>query len=181
MKQNEQHRSSSKKIWIQLFAVVILIGFPLAMILINGNQAISGILWKVEESESSIAQIKVKHAPTDTYQISSDSLFFGVYDPEKQFKEDNHFGVEHIYISWLNFTDSLLTAELTAVANKGRIPLLTIEPWPYADTTDLLIGIISGNYDTLIGRITTIVSNLESAIYISWGHEMDQDLSERYP
>ena len=87
-----------------------------------------------------------------------------------------------MYISWVAFDRRKLVEKLTSLQQHGFEPLLTIEPWPKpGGDRQLLAEIVSGHYDHLINDIAEILSKLDAPVWISWGHEMDQDLTRRYP
>ncbi|MGE3776595.1 MAG: glycoside hydrolase family 26 protein, partial [Pirellulaceae bacterium] len=60
--------------------------------------------------------------------------------------------------------------------------MLTIEPWPKADIQQpLLQAITAGQYDDNLASLAQSLQALQGPVYLSWGHEMDQDLTRRYP
>jgi beta-mannanase len=65
---------------------------------------------------------------------------------------------------------------------QGFQPLVTIEPWPAANEKgQLMPDIANGKYDRFIDRVAGALHGLDGPVYLSWGHEMDQDIAERYP
>ncbi|MCB0321696.1 MAG: hypothetical protein KDD60_12290 [Bdellovibrionales bacterium] len=110
------------------------------------------------------------------------SLVFGVYDPKEEFEQDSSLRLRHIYVSWAAFDRLKLSQLLNEIESRGLEVLLTIEPWPIkSEKTDLLPAILAGDYDSVIDDLAEILSSLNGPVYVSWGHEMDQDLTERYP
>jgi beta-mannanase len=172
----------NRKVRLQLGVAFLLLAFPLSMIFINGKDTLQAILWKKEKEASA----EVEASPDSPVAKPSENglppnMLYGVYDPGNQFATETAFDLEHIYISWADFNDSILLADLNSIAQAGRKVLLTIEPWPKEDESDVLTDITQGDYDEKLWRIAEVLNVLEDTmIYISWGHEMDQDLTERY-
>lgn len=184
-------QKGKQKVWLQLLAVTLLIGFPLLMLFVNGTEALKAILWK-EPSTEVVHTIKtdtvfVKH-PVDTIDTveavdpdKPQDIFFGAFDPDHSLDTCKQFTFEHLYISWVTFNDSALLAELNAIDKRRRTPLLTIEPWPYSDTATLLTDVVEGVYNERLQHLAALIQAFNYPIYVSWGHEMDQDLTSRYP
>ena len=105
---------------------------------------------------------------------------FGIYDPNEKFAQSKSFQLEHLYISWATFQPENLKQDLTRLAINHRTPLLTIEPWPVSGS-DYFNSILSGEYDNIMNKICTIIDLSTDSLYLSWGHEMDQTLTKRYP
>ncbi len=148
------------------------------MILFNGERALRGIFWKNQSDTAAVS-----HAPVDTLLIdkSNHPLVFGVYDPSGTFDSLDHFKVQQVYVSWVDIQNDLLNG-MKEISMHGATPLVTVEPWPKASREESLMqDIIEGMYDPDIERLAAIFNEAGAEIYLSWGHEMDQDLTKRYP
>ncbi len=205
MKSNATH---NRRLLSQFFALMILAILPISMIASNGTRAFQGILTGLGETGSDInvgpsgndseqgIAIRVVasagvgaprtagvFATADAGQSEDASLLkFGVYDPLGEFGQDLKLKLRHVYVSWASFDVVKLAKSLTDLESKGFEILLTIEPWPTATAKgELLPSILAGEYDSIIDQIATVLNGLHGPVYISWGHEMDQDLTERYP
>lgn len=181
MKADNQSNPGDKRLVWQLILATLLVAFPVIMIVVNGSKAIQGILWDQGIAADYPAAGSGQVPTTANAGFSEGSHpFFGIYDPEKQFRNDTLIDAEHIYFSWLEFNDSLLVEKLMEIGSRGRTPIITIEPWTKNDPDQLMSGIIAGHYDNEINRIGRCLNRLKSPMRISWGHEMDQDLTRRY-
>jgi beta-mannanase len=108
---------------------------------------------------------------------------FGVYDPEQAFGDDDLLEIRHLYVSWQHLDDAAFVERLDSLREQRRIAvLLTVEPWPQEGSeASLLQDIVSGQYDEEIDQLAALLQRQAGRTYLSWGHEMDQDLTERYP
>lgn len=166
----------------QLIVLCVLIVLPVSMIAINGRRAVQAIL----NSDKPQGSEDAAHAevPADDRSGSrvSRTLQFGVYDPQGVFPDDKELTIRHLYVSWSDFEPDRLAKQLSSLSHKGFEILLTVEPWPKADIAGpLLPAITEGKYDAVIDQVAGAMSSVSSPIYVSWGHEMDQDLTQRYP
>ena len=151
------------------------------MIAFNGIRAINGVIWGVPIELKTLAD-------TNRFQNNSISNLrksapeFGVYDPGSKFSGSKYFNSEQLYFSWINPNVSSIRSEITRIYSSNRTPVITIEPWNgNNDEKNLLADIVKGKYDTCIDKTIKILSEFSGRMYISWGHEMDQDLTKRYP
>ena len=203
MKSNATH---NRRLIFQFFALMFLAVLPISMIAANGIKAFQGILAGTvgarsnhdssqNESEHGMAfRIVAKEGPavppavrvfenTQAGRQDVDPMLkYGVYDPLGEFDQDIGLKLRHVYVSWASFDVAKLKNSLTRLESNGFEVLLTIEPWPTKGAAgELLPSILSGEYDSVIDQIATVLSGLQGPVYVSWGHEMDQDLTERYP
>ena len=168
-----------KSFWQKLLAF-FLIGFPILMIAVNGRLALTGILWTKASGLSRTMENSLPEVidPPKVHTITN----FGVFDPEGRFDGDTCFRIQQIYLNWFDFSQSSLENTLKNIVSKGRIPYIVVEPWnnPQGDST-LLDDIIASRYDGSIKKIIESLSVIKGEFYLSWGHEMDQDITKRYP
>lgn len=171
--------TTDRRLASQLVLLGILIALPVATIATNGVRTLDAVLWSGAESARETPQASTSASPKNS---ESAPLRFGVYDPEGVFAEDTALQIRHIYISWAAFDEKELVERLRTLEQRGFQPFLTIEPWPQADSErPLLPAIQRGAYDPVIDRLAGALGELDGPVYVSWGHEMDQDLTERYP
>jgi beta-mannanase len=176
-----QKRSNFRRMLGQVIAVTILIIFPVLMIAINGQRAMKGILWANLEDDAGLWHHGQAYSVNEPESGKRNVPRFGIYDPGKRFESVSGFDFEQLYISWLDVDEETLQNNIQSVAAAGRIPLLTIEPWAFEGSEkELLQDIIAGKYDQQMSRIFKSLSSYQGELYVSWGHEMDQDLTIRY-
>lgn len=109
------------------------------------------------------------------------AMQFGVFDPRGEFDDDSELKLRHVYVSWADFDAAELYARAKKIEMRGGNLLLTIEPWPInEDKVNLLSSITGSKYNDVIDELAGVLSKLRGPVYVSWGHEMDQDLTERY-
>jgi endoglucanase len=118
-----------------------------------------------------------KHIPTVEPLISLPStVSLGVYDNVHTFGNVPTMTFEHIWYRWDKYTAGKLLLRVKAIVAKGRMPLVTIEPWPIhsiGDAATLLPDIIAGKYDAVTSALAKEMNSLFSPIYVRWGHEME--------
>ena len=108
----------------------------------------------------------------------------GVYDPAQAFVTAEAVDIEHHFVTWrLNNTEELVYA-LDQAVSRGRLPLITIEPWPWSwngmTSQTLLKDVASGKYDeTAIAIFQVIQRYAPQQIVLRWGHEME--IADQYP
>lgn len=159
----------SKTYTKQIFVIALLVLVPVIMIFINGRKALDGIFWtRGDTSELSQTESESLH-----------NIRYGYYDPSQSWQKDSPWEMELLYISWLHFEKDSLRHQLEKIISHGIKPFLTVEPWA-RESDNVLQGIVQGNYDDAINELKYTFRNLQDTLYISWGHEMDQDLTERY-
>jgi len=163
-----------KNFRIQLLIAVALVLLPVVMIYYNGKKAVVGILSEPNSNEKEVAISTVQKEP------AIKKIEFGVYDPSGTMRNSQVLQSEVYYISWINFnTDSLLW-HMRRMKNSGRKPILIVEPWA-KNQLSLFDEINNKTYDAELSKIASVFSIFKDTVLISWGHEMDQDLTKRYP
>lgn len=166
----------------QFTVAAALFVLPVTMIALNGSSAIQAILRTDAGSESpESGQAEVRTSESTEVNHASRKRF-GAYDPHGVFTGEQDLSIRHLFMSWSDFESETLKTEMQSLCREGFEILLTIEPWPKAGLdTPLLPSIVAGHYDDVIDEIVTMLRGVPGRIYISWGHEMDQDLTQRYP
>src|SRR5260370_2573780 len=102
---------------------------------------------------------------------SAKAINYGVYDFANNQSQSHRFQVEHIFVPY----GADLIRQLNNMHDRGRKPLVTIEPWgcTLADT-------FSGKKDAVIKRMAQEVVYFGKPVIIRWGHEMENQ-NGRYP
>ncbi|PAY20558.1 hypothetical protein CKO51_05800 [Rhodopirellula sp. SM50] len=194
---------NDRRLAVQFASLVVLAVLPFSMIAVNGARAFYGILAEpsgktrdarddAHESDgtdvialnlnAATSEVPVDSISAEEIPEGDDTLIFGVYDPDGEFERDHSLRLRHVYVSWADFDRNTLRRSLAAMESRGFQILLTIEPWPIPGRgDDLLTAILSGGYDQTLEELAGILDSLNGPVYVSWGHEMDQDLTERYP
>jgi beta-mannanase len=177
MKKTNDNNSSTRR--AQLATAVVLILFPLLMLMLNGQKALQGLLWKAPETLTQI--LPAAERPYRAQSIP-DLPQLGVYDPAGSYHAADFISMEQIYISWTDFDETTLISQLREIKARKRVPMLVIEPWNGENNPATLnTDIVNGLYDDYIMRVIKVINTVEVNMYLSWGHEMDQLLTERYP
>lgn len=113
---------------------------------------------------------------------SGDLMLFGVYDPDKTMNNSSPLSLRHLYLSWVDFDYVRFQQEISSLRKSENTPLITVEPWPEDPSErDILNAIVKGEYDAHLENLCRMLAGVGGTLYLSWGHEMDQDLLERYP
>ena len=116
--------------------------------------------------------------------LASPPISLGAYDPGGLLQHEPAVKIEHVFVSWANYHSGDLLRQLNAIRQKGRQPLVSIEPW--ADDTitplssSLLADVIIGKYDRTIRALASDIAEFRDAVYLRWGHEME-NVTGRYP
>jgi cellulose synthase (UDP-forming) len=122
-------------------------------------------------------------APPPVTALPAQGLAWGAYDPEGRLAGAEGLAIEQVYRPW-NGEARRLTEAVRLIRRRGRVPLVTLEPWPavWAGLTreTLFEDAVAGRYDASI-RESCAALGRESpqAVLVRWGHEMD--LADRYP
>ena len=183
----DQHQATNDgRLRSQGIVIALLSILPLIMIVFNGRDALT-IVSNFTRPGAEMPMVQSSRSLTNPNPIPPSAvratpLRFGIYDPEKKFESDSNLKIKHLYISWVNFDVEQLSTRLEELEHKGFEPLLTIEPWKKDGSATLLLTAISnGEYDEQIDQVIRAMSVLKRPALISWGHEMDQDITVRYP
>ena len=176
------HKTIDRRFLSQVILLAALTVLPIIMISVNGTAAVRAILAEPESASDSAGAVSGDRGATPHAAGGAAPIRFGVFDPSGTFAADKELALRHIYISWSSFDPAELSHTLKELEQQGYDPLLTIEPWPgEGQTGELLPEILRGTYDRNINQIAAVLNDLEGPVYVSWGHEMDQTLVERYP
>src|ERR1700745_3610503 len=115
---------------------------------------------------------------------ASPAINLGAYDPGGLLQNDPAVKIEHVFVSWADYHSGELLRQLNAIRDKGRRPLVSIDPWADAAITplssSLLPDVITGKYDRTIRALASDISKFRDTVYLRWGHEME-NVSGRYP
>jgi len=181
MKQKDKHFLGGKRSMGQLLVAILLIVFPVLMIAFNSSRALRGITWHMPSKIISLLS-ENKQKSDDVVPVRIKVPGFGIYDPGGSFLGNLGFTLEQVYISWINPDVAAMQEKINQIISNNRIPFVTIEPWSgQNDEYTLLSDIPLGVYDDNINITVDILSGYTGKLYLSWGHEMDQDLTKRYP
>lgn len=118
-----------------------------------------------------------------TQYVMGHSVAFGAYDPHRTFRHTEVL-IEHHFVPWrLNDTSELADA-LAMVRANHRLPMITLEPWPWEwngmTSETLFQDILSGKYDDTIEQVLSVLQEASpQEILLRWGHEME--ILEQYP
>jgi len=114
---------------------------------------------------------------TFSLNLPNDRVAIGGYDPGHKLVQ-LPLDLEHSYVRE-NDPDGLRAA--LSVSRNGRVPIITIEPYPpRGDERPVLDTIVLGERDKDVAKLADIVSaNKPLVVYLRWGQEMD--LSGLYP
>jgi cellulose synthase (UDP-forming) len=101
----------------------------------------------------------------------------GAYDPAHLF-QDPSVVLEHHFVTWRPDNASELVTALQQTRTNHRIPMITLEPWPWnshgMDRSTLLPDILAGRYDRTIDRVLhTLQAVTPQQVVIRWAHEME--------
>jgi beta-mannanase len=115
---------------------------------------------------------------------ASPSINLGAYDPAGLFQQQPAVTIEHVFVSWANYHSGDLPRQLHAIQDRGRRPLVTVEPWVDNAITplssSLLADVIKGKYDRTIRALGSDIAEFRDPVYVRWGHEME-NVTGRYP
>lgn len=158
-------------------SITLMSLLPVAMIMTNGIVALRSILYTPSLDHTLGSELNETLSQTEGQTIK-----FGVYDPYDTFDGEQLFQLRHVYVPWNQLASHDLKGTLQNLVDQGFEPLVTIEPLPLDnESKDLLSSILAGDYDGVIKELATSLQGLKGPIYIAWGHEMDRDISSRYP
>jgi beta-mannanase len=116
--------------------------------------------------------------------LASPAINLGAYDPGGLLQHEPAVKIEHVFVNWANYHSGDLLRQLHTIRDKGRQPLISIEPWADAAITplssSLLADVITGKYDRTIRALASDIAEFRDAVYLRWGHEMES-VTGRYP
>lgn len=121
----------------------------------------------IEES----VEAQQSEAITNTVQVP-DGLLFGVYDPAGEHDDNPYLDLEQAYISWLDYPE-VTHGLVNAILDKGRVPFISIEPYPWEGTEFTPEWIVEGLYDPHIIGHCSALNITGQTVYVRWAHEME--------
>jgi cellulose synthase (UDP-forming) len=159
-----------KKIFILLGSLALL-GAAAYAIWLRLPTGVSGILWQ-NPAECVVS-----------CTTPSREMRYGAYDPQNRLAGEARLSVNHIFLSQTDDNEALLAKSMATARTEKRVLFISLEPWPDAahSKDTLLKDVTSGLYDTNTRTFCNALGNYEGDVWLSWGHEMDHDLTERYP
>ncbi len=103
---------------------------------------------------------------------------FGVYDPPGDFAHFPEVKIDHYFVTWRLDNADELRAALAKAKQNQRLPLITLEPWPWnwqgMNNETLLTDITTGKYDPTIKRILQVLKQASpQPILLRFAHEME--------
>jgi cellulose synthase (UDP-forming) len=101
----------------------------------------------------------------------------GAYDPGHLFR-DPSVVLEHHFVTWRPDNARELTAALQQARTNHRVPMITLEPWPWnyygMERSTLLPDIIAGRYNETLDRVLqTMQAVRPQQVILRWAHEME--------
>jgi len=124
-------------------------------------------------------------SPTAGMEILQQPLpAFGVYDPSGDFTNLDGVQIDHYFVPWRLDNATELDIALTKAQQQNRLPLITLEPWPWnwqrMTSETLLTDIAAGKYDPTLERIFQLIKTRASQpILLRFAHEME--MVDQYP
>lgn len=154
---------------------LLLVSLVAFVVWSRGGAGVRGVLW---------------HSPTDCLPLQKDcaipqtaAVRYGAYDPKGELDAHSKITVDHIFLSWADNNAELLDKAMQHAQNLKRTLFVSLEPWPVAgaDKHTLLADVSMGKYDLQTKEFCGQLGQGSVETWLSWGHEMDHDLTERYP
>jgi endoglucanase len=113
-------------------------------------------------------------------ELPTNRVFIGVYDKQSKVFDNQRLDVEMDYVSWEKPWD--LTASISDARQRGRVSLMTIEPWTThsGNLDDVLTDTNQGFNDAIIqADALAVKAQAPQIVLIRFAHEMD--LVSNYP
>ena len=107
----------------------------------------------------------------------------GAYDNQHKFDDLRTLKYEMIWCNLDKYREGKLLPELAEITNRGRTPIVTIEPYPIRGIgwrKNLLPDITAGKYDSIILAMANEVDSLGSPVCVRFAPEMDMDTGKPY-
>ena len=109
---------------------------------------------------------------------------FGIYEPLASGVQNSQLDLDVLFLNWNDrHATSRLHRFLAQAQRRGRLPLLTVEPFvdsaPGDSVADLSAHVLAGHYDRIIANLTSVLSEHQGPILLRFGHEMDK--TGQYP
>jgi len=160
-----------------LYATILVLCLTLFVLIVRAKSKgiLAALLWKPKTENCMFMDFGCKS--------KSKKIVFGAYDPDNWLKDSTKISVDHYYFSWLTFDPLDFQSKVRISSQNKRTLFLSIEPWAEnsTKTKTLLEDIIVSKYDDKIEKICSEFGKAPGAVQVSFAHEMDHDLTERYP
>lgn len=101
-----------------------------------------------------------------------EGLLFGVYDPAGEHDNNSFLEMEQAYVSWLDYPE-VTHGLANAILAKGRVPFISIEPYPWEGTEFTTEWIVEGLYDPHITGHCSALDFPGQTVFVRWAHEME--------
>lgn len=152
--------------------LVVLVGF---VVWSRGEMGVQGVLW---QNPADCLPLQKDCATSRTVGVR-----YGAYDPKNELDADSDIVVDHIFLSWADNNTELLDKAIQHAQSLKRTLFVSLEPWPAmgADKGTLLSDVAAGKYDPQTKEFCGQLQQANMETWVSWGHEMDHDLTDRYP
>ena len=138
--------------FLAILAIVLLVSVTVSLRL---PKAVEAITWRLQ--------------PTQNVEFPS-GKFIGAYDPEGLLSGAK-LDVENSFVKWRNPSD--YEFEITRIRRVGRLPMITVEPWPRMNE-NVLEAICNGEENGTISRLAKITAKQKpQKVLIRFAHEMD--------
>lgn len=123
---------------------------------------------------SSTLFLAAKYTTTVTQiQPISKNIRLGVHDPGGDFDNNESIKLENYVVRWDRLSEFDIAGQLQKIADKGRQPILTIDPYPYTPSIYIFNKILEGQYDTEIDIICSSIKNFGQEVMVRWARNMD--------
>jgi beta-mannanase len=109
--------------------------------------------------------------------IQPSRALLGAYDPQQLF-QGPAIVLDHHFVTWRPDHAHELTAALQQAHRRQRIPMISLEPWPWnaygMNRATLLPDILAGRYNETLDRaLRTIQAAAPDRVLLRWAHEME--------
>jgi beta-mannanase len=109
--------------------------------------------------------------------IQPSQALLGAYDPKQRF-QGPAIVLDHHFVTWRPDHANELTAALQQAQKRQRIPMISLEPWPWnaygMNRATLLQDILAGRYNETLDRaLRTIQAAAPDRVLLRWAHEME--------
>ncbi|MGI8913681.1 MAG: glycosyltransferase family 2 protein [Chloroflexota bacterium] len=124
------------------------------------------------------ASAAVPAAPptTDLLLLAQNRRFTGAFDPDGTLLNPS-FTAEMIYINLSAPSISGLSGRLQTITSSGRVPVVTLEPWPLTGqgfrADQLLADLSDGRYDPQLREIAQALGSTGGQVVVRFAQEMD--------
>ena len=128
------------------------------------------------------AAIPAAQPTTDLLHLAQGTRFTGAFDPDGTLLNPS-FTAEMIYINLSAPSISGLSGRLQTITNSGRVPVVTLEPWPLTNqgfrADQLLADLSEGRYDPELWEIGKALGSTGGQVVVRFAQEMD--MASLYP